>query len=68
MTGWWLMSVRNLLGIIICFLFLVTAFTLYPDKAVAQKSSHCDGYARDYAQRNSRGHVADGALTGVIGA
>jgi len=60
-------SVRNLSTLFACFLFLVADFALIPGPALAQNSSYCDGYARDYAQRNSRGHVADGALTGAIG-
>ena len=62
-----LVSVRNPSSLLVCFLFLITAFLLHPDRALAQDSAYCDGYARDYAQRNSRGHVADGALTGAIG-
>ena len=61
------MSVRNISNQIACFVFLVTAFALSPRSAVAQSSSVCDGYARDYAQRNSRGRVAGGAARGAIG-
>ncbi len=35
--------------------------------AVAQSATHCDGYARDYATRNSRGPIAGGAVSGAIG-
>jgi uncharacterized protein YcfJ len=62
-----LVSVRNLSSLFACFVFLVTALVFHPDRALAQNSAHCDGYARDHAQRNSRGHVSDGAVTGAIG-
>ncbi len=61
------MSVRNLSGVFLCSLFLTGVQAQSPDTAVAQNSAHCDGYARDYAQRNSRGHVAGGAVIGAIG-
>ena len=35
--------------------------------AKAQSSGVCDGYARDYAARNTRGTVARGAGRGAIG-
>lgn len=61
------MLVRNISNQMACFVFLVTAFALSPHSAVAQNASVCDGYARDYAQRNSRGRVAGGAARGAIG-
>jgi uncharacterized protein YcfJ len=60
-------SVYNLSSLVTCFVFLVAGLALQTDHALAQNSAHCDGYARDYAQRNSTGHVADGAVTGAIG-
>lgn len=36
-------------------------------QAVAQNSQICSGYARDYAQRNTRGRAAAGAARGAIG-
>jgi hypothetical protein len=62
-----LVSVRNLSSLFACFVFLVTALVFHPDRALAQNSAHCDGYARDHAQRNSTGHVSGGAVTGAIG-
>lgn len=35
--------------------------------ASAQSATHCDGYARDFAARNSRGRVAGGVIKGIIG-
>ena len=61
------MSVSNLSTWFACFVVLGAAFALSPHSAVAQNSSVCDGYARDYAQRNSRGRVAGGAARGAIG-
>ena len=61
------MSVSKLSGWFAGFLCLAAAFTLHPDQVLAQNWAQCDGYARDYAQRNSTGHVADGAVTGAIG-
>ena len=40
---------------------------LVPNYAQAQSASVCDGYARDFAQRHSRGGVAGGAARGAIG-
>jgi len=62
-----LVSVRNLSNMFTCFLFLAALFALNPDRAQAQSASYCDGYARDFAQRNSTGHVAGGAARGAIG-
>ena len=61
------MTVGKISGWFACFLFMVAAFVVHPDQASAQNSTHCDGYARDFAQRNSTGHVARGATRGVIG-
>jgi len=61
------MSVSKISTWFACFVVLGTAFALSPRSAFAQNSSVCDGYARDYAQRNSRGHVAGGAARGAIG-
>lgn len=61
------MSVSKISGWFAGVLFLGTAVTVQPDQATAQNSTHCDGYARDYAQRNSTGHVARGTTRGVIG-
>lgn len=36
-------------------------------RALALRSKYCDGYARDFASRNSRGQVAGGAVFGAIG-
>ena len=43
------------------------ALTIGPETAGAQSSRVCDGYARDYAARNTRGTVARGAGRGAIG-
>jgi hypothetical protein len=43
------------------------ALALAPELSLAQNAAYCDGYARDFAQRNSRGHVARGATRGAIG-
>ncbi len=61
------MSFRKLSGWIAGFVCLAAVVTLHPNQASAQKSVHCDGFARDYAQRNSTGHVARGATRGVLG-
>ena len=61
------MSVSKISGLCACSMFLVAAFAMHPDQASAQNSTYCDGYARDYAQRNSTGHVARGTTRGVIG-
>lgn len=50
----------------------VLAFTavvlLSPLPAAAQsQSAICDGYARNYAEKNSRGKAVGGALTGALG-
>jgi outer membrane lipoprotein SlyB len=50
-----------------CAVFLTGSLVLSPRSALAQNQSYCDGYARDYAQRNSTGHVARGAARGAIG-
>ncbi len=61
------MSVSKIPRLIAGFLFMVVALAVHPDQASAQNSTYCDGYARDYAQRNSTGRVARGATRGVIG-
>ena len=61
------MSVLRISNLFVCAVFLTGGFALSPHSAVAQNSSFCDGYARDYAQRNSRGRVAGGAARGAIG-
>jgi uncharacterized membrane protein len=60
-------SVLRISNLFVCAVFLTGGFALSPHSAVAQNSSICDGYARDYAQRNSRGRVAGGAARGAIG-
>ena len=60
-------SVRNLSNLHVCVLFLFAAVALNPDAAGAQNSRVCDGYARDFAQRNSAGHVGGSAARGAIG-
>ncbi len=61
------MSVSYLSTGFACVVILGAGYALSPDPVAAQNSSFCDGYARDYAQRNSRGHVAGGAARGAIG-
>ena len=61
------MSVLRISTLFICAVFLTGGFAILPHTAVAQNASICDGYARDYAQRNSRGRVAGGAARGAIG-
>ena len=48
-------------------LALSAAVVLPVPSATAQNSAVCDGYARDFADRNSRGHVSRGAGRGAIG-
>jgi len=61
------MSVSRLSCLFSGFLFLVAAVAVHPDQASAQNPSYCDGYARDFAQRNLTGYVARGTTRGVIG-
>jgi outer membrane lipoprotein SlyB len=61
------MSVSKISCLFSGFLFLGAAVAVHPDQASAQNTSYCDGYARDFAQRNSTGHVARGTTRGVIG-
>ena len=52
----------------LCLGLLVFApLQILPDEASANRSSFCNGYARDFAKRNSRGPVAGGAVVGAIG-
>lgn len=49
-------------------LAVAVALTVGPLPALAQsQSAICDGYARNYAEKNSRGKAVGGALTGAIG-
>ncbi len=51
-------------------LVLATASTGLPESAFSQvssKASVCDGYARDFATRNSRGPIVGGAAIGAVG-
>lgn len=60
--------VKLRIGIYSCSLILAMLVLLFlPEHAFAQNATVCDGYARDFAQRNSRGAVASGAARGAIG-
>ncbi len=61
------MIIRKLTSLTACFVVLTAAVLVKPDPAAAQSPRFCDGYARDYAQRNSRGQVIGGAAMGAIG-
>ena len=62
------MTARRLSIIAASTAILVSALTALPESAAAQPYPYyCDGYARDYAQRKTRGQVASGAAVGAIG-
>ena len=49
---------------------ILVAASAVPERAYSQGApgaAYCQGFARDYARRNSRGPVAGGALFGAVG-
>jgi hypothetical protein len=53
-----------------CVVVLSTAYVVLPERSYAQATSRtslCDGYARDFARRHSRGPIFGGAAFGAVG-
>jgi uncharacterized membrane protein len=48
-------------------LVFFAAFSVTPTPGYTQNSRVCDGYARDFAQRHSRGRAARGGVIGAVG-